>query len=53
MEVKRKEESRAVIAGWLPGSKAEDYVVSAEITARKPFTGGRRPPPPLPKKKMA
>jgi arsenite methyltransferase len=30
-----KEESSAVISQWLPGSGAEDYVVSAEITARK------------------
>lgn len=30
-----KEESREVIKQWLPGSGAEDFVVSAEITARK------------------
>lgn len=29
-------ESRAFIEGWLPGSRAEDYVASASITARKP-----------------
>jgi len=28
-----KEESRAIISQWLPGSGAEDYVISAEITA--------------------
>jgi phosphoribosyl-ATP pyrophosphohydrolase len=33
--VKLKEESREVIKQWLPGSGAEDYVVSAEITAKK------------------
>jgi len=30
-----KEESRDIIKQWLPGSGAEDYVVSAEITAEK------------------
>ena len=30
-----KEESRAVISQWLPGSGAEDFVVGAEITAWK------------------
>ena len=30
-----KEESRAIISQWLPGSGAEDFVISAEITARK------------------
>jgi len=34
--VEVKEESRAVIAQWMPGSGAEDYVVSADITATKP-----------------
>jgi len=31
-----KEESREVIAQWMPGSGAEDYVVSANISAVKP-----------------
>jgi arsenite methyltransferase len=35
VEVKVKEESRDVIAQWLPGSGAEDFVVSADVTARK------------------
>jgi arsenite methyltransferase len=30
-----KEESRKVISQWLPGSGAENYVISAEITAKK------------------
>lgn len=32
-----KEESREVIAQWMPGSGAEDYVVSANISATKPL----------------
>jgi arsenite methyltransferase len=35
IKVDMKESSREVIKNWLPGSGAEDYVVSAEITARK------------------
>lgn len=35
VEVKLKEESRAIISQWLPGSGAEDFVISAEITANK------------------
>ena len=31
-----KEESREVIAQWMPGSGAEEFVVSANITAFKP-----------------
>lgn len=30
-----KEESRAIISQWMPGSGAEDFVISAEVTARK------------------
>lgn len=35
IKLKIKEESREVIKQWLPGSGAEDFVVGAEITARK------------------
>jgi len=34
--VSLKPESREMIAGWAPGSGAEDFVVSAFIAARKP-----------------
>ena len=33
-----KPESREYIKNWLPGSGCEDYVVSANVTARKPLT---------------
>jgi hypothetical protein len=33
--MKLKEESRGIISQWLPGSGAEDYVISAEIQAKK------------------
>ncbi|GMH97096.1 hypothetical protein TrVE_jg9062 [Triparma verrucosa] len=36
VKIEEKEESREVIKQWLPGSGAEDYVVSADITAKKP-----------------
>jgi len=36
ISVEVKEESREVIAQWMPGSGAEDYVVSANISATKP-----------------
>jgi arsenite methyltransferase len=32
-----KEESREVIKQWMPGSGAENYVVSANISGRKPL----------------
>ncbi len=35
VKISKKEESRAIISQWLPGSGAEDFVVSAEITASK------------------
>jgi len=35
IEVVLKEESREVIKQWMPGSGAENYVISAEITAKK------------------
>lgn len=36
ISIATKEESRAFIREWAPGSKAEDYVVSATIEAVKP-----------------
>jgi len=38
VSVQLKEESREFIKNWLPGSGAEKYVVSANITGRKPGT---------------
>ena len=32
-------DSRALVSGWMPGSKAEDYVASALIEAVKPAAG--------------
>jgi hypothetical protein len=32
-------DSRALVSGWMPGSKAEDYVASALIEAVKPAGG--------------
>ena len=34
-----KPESREFIKDWLPGSKAEDFVVAANVTATKPGNG--------------
>lgn len=36
ISVAPKEASRELIAGWFPGTSAEDYVVSATIEAKKP-----------------
>ena len=36
VSVVEKEESKEFIKDWLPGSGAEDYVVSANVTAYKP-----------------
>jgi len=36
IKVDQKAESREVIKNWMPGSGAEDYVVSANIQATKP-----------------
>ncbi|MFZ5558560.1 MAG: arsenite methyltransferase [Pseudomonadota bacterium] len=36
VRVRPRGESRAVIAGWTPGTSAADYVVSADIEAVKP-----------------
>lgn len=35
-----KEESKKVIAQWMPGSGAENHVISADVTARKPASTG-------------
>lgn len=35
-KVVEKPSSRTFIKEWLPGSGAEDYVVSANVTATKP-----------------
>jgi hypothetical protein len=35
IQIKSKAESRAFIRDWMPGSKIEDYVVSATIEAVK------------------
>lgn len=36
VSIEIKEESRDVIAGWMPGSGAEDFVSSAKVCAVKP-----------------
>ena len=36
IQVDQKEQSREVIATWMPGSGAENFVVSANISAIKP-----------------
>ncbi|MCX5869981.1 MAG: arsenite methyltransferase [Deltaproteobacteria bacterium] len=38
IQIKPKAESRTFIRDWMPGSKIEDYVVSATIEAVKPLT---------------
>jgi hypothetical protein len=38
IRIRPKEESKAFIRDWAPGSKIEDYVVSATIEAVKPLT---------------
>jgi hypothetical protein len=35
VELRLKEESRGVISQWLPGSGAEEFVIGAEVVARK------------------
>ena len=35
VSVDKKDESAEFISGWMPGMKAEDYVVSANIVAYK------------------
>ena len=36
ISIEVKEESREVIAGWMPGTGAEDFVASARVCAVKP-----------------
>jgi len=36
VSIEVKEESREVIAGWMPGSGAEEFVASARVCANKP-----------------
>jgi hypothetical protein len=36
IQIKPKAESRTFIRDWMPGTKIEDYVVSATIEAVKP-----------------
>ena len=42
VSVVEKEESKEFIKDWLPGSGAEDYVVSANVTAYKAFESTAR-----------
>ncbi len=37
IKIETKPESRTFIQDWIPGSNAEDYIVSAAITAQKPL----------------
>ena len=37
VSVELKKESREFIKDWLPGSGAEDYIVSASVVAYKPM----------------
>lgn len=46
VNIRIKEESREVIKQWMPGSGAEDFVVSAEVTADKPTDGAPSAPKP-------
>jgi len=36
ISIEVKEESREVIAGWMPGAGVEDFVASAKVCAVKP-----------------
>ena len=36
VSIEIKEESREIIAGWMPGSGAENFVASAKVCAIKP-----------------
>jgi len=44
IEVVQKPQSAEIIKGWMPGSGAEDYVVSANVTAVKPLVIAIPPP---------
>ena len=35
IKIEIKDESREVIKQWIPGSGAEEYIVSANVSARK------------------
>lgn len=39
IRIVRKDDSRDLVGGWIPGRKAEDYIASASIEAVKPVTG--------------
>jgi hypothetical protein len=41
VRVEEKEESKEFIKDWMPGSGAENHVVSANVTARKPAAADR------------
>ena len=43
MSVELKEESKAYIANWVPGSGAEEHVCSANVTAVKPLSAPAAP----------
>jgi arsenite methyltransferase len=45
IDIQVKGESRDFIKDWVPGSRAEDYVASAQIVAVKPVNGPARSPP--------
>lgn len=36
VSVRPRESSREFVKDWIPGSKAEDFVLAADVTARKP-----------------
>mmetsp|Transcript_19407 Transcript_19407/g.77294 ORF Transcript_19407/g.77294 Transcript_19407/m.77294 type:complete len:92 (-) Transcript_19407:656-931(-) len=40
VSVEVKSTSREIISAWMPGSRAEDYVASAYVTATKPLGEG-------------
>ena len=39
VRVQEKPKSRSYISQWMPGAGAENYIVSADVTARKPGYG--------------
>jgi arsenite methyltransferase len=40
IRIRPKDGSKTFIRGWAPGSRLEDYVVSATIKATKPLSKG-------------